>query len=100
MFLRLAQVSNEYWLLEKERFQRLNQLIFYHNAFASAEVQIEVPEEGFLGNSAENILSSGFGVENNEAFVFYIENNEIIKTNKNFEEREVLLDSQGATRMN
>lgn len=73
--------------------------IFYHNAFASSEVQIEVPEEGFLGNSAENLLSSGFGVEN-EAFVFYIENNEIIKTNKNFEEREVLLDSQGATRMN
>ncbi|MFC6463442.1 DUF5050 domain-containing protein [Marinilactibacillus sp. GCM10026970] len=73
--------------------------IFYHNAFASEEVQIEVPEEGFMGNSAENILGSGFGAEN-EDFVFYIENNEIIKTNKNFEEREVLLDSQGATRMN
>ncbi|WP_225744840.1 DUF5050 domain-containing protein [Marinilactibacillus sp. Marseille-P9653] len=73
--------------------------IFYHNAFASAEVQIEIPEEGFLGNSAENILSNGFGAENEE-FVFYIENNEIIKANKNFEEREVLLDSQGATRMN
>lgn len=73
--------------------------IFYHNAFASTEVQIEVPEAGFLRNSAENLLSGGFAAEN-EDFVLYTENGEIIKTSKDFKDKEVLLESQETTLMN
>ena len=77
-------------LLEAGLFWEMK--VFYHNAFASAETQIEMPADQLAGNSIENHNNGGYTAEN-EQYIFYVENeDELYRTDKQFEERTDLMD--------
>ncbi|WP_208560465.1 DUF5050 domain-containing protein [Marinilactibacillus kalidii] len=65
--------------------------VMYHNVFASTNEVVETREETTKGNLIENTMNSGYGVETNE-FNFYVENEErIIRTDKQFKEKQELV---------
>lgn len=66
--------------------------VMYHNAFADKN-EVVAQTEDILGNSAENILNQGYGVAGDE-YNFYIEDDtEIVRTDKNFQNKKYLTDN-------
>lgn len=66
--------------------------VLYHNAFATNHEPVEGVDERTRGNLVENIINSGIGVEN-EAYIFYLENdNQIVRTDKDFKNKEFLTE--------
>lgn len=66
--------------------------VMYHNAFADKN-EVVAQTEDILGNSAENILNQSYGVADEE-YNFYIEDGtEIVRTDKNFQNKKYLTDN-------
>ncbi|WP_442414011.1 hypothetical protein, partial [Mesonia sp.] len=71
------------FLLESGAYWEMK--VIYHNAFPDSNEVVAQMDGRVLGNSIENIHNLGYAVENDKN-IFYIDDNEnIVKTDKNFE---------------
>lgn len=79
------------FLLESGAYWEMK--VIYHNAFPDSN-EVVTPMNGrVLGNSIENIHNLGYAVENDKN-IFYIDDNEnIVKTDKKFENKTNVIES-------
>ena len=71
-----------------------------HNSFVKNVPVIEIESKEIVGNSIENTNNYGYGVENEE-YVFYVENHlNLIRANKDYQDKTYLIQKSGGTGIN